>query len=645
MRVVNHEVQEIVEVPDDFEEMLRHIEKVGRICYQSQERITEDSAEKFVKMLFRRGHWAMLEHSWLVFTSYPLDWDQWKHLYELTDSNFLQVLVDDNDERIPIICGNWRAWFEQIIGPAKDNKNNFELFKQLPDIIKELFSAYDITLDRVHLNKVEDPYLYPKAYTATFLTDRAVTHEMVRHRPCAFAQKCVTGDTIVHKKGKKEITIKELYERSKTQFGKTHNKTIRLKSVDQYGKIIPNKIKEVFYNGKANVYKVRTELGYEIKSTINHRFQKEDGQFVILGNLKVNDCIMVNGKKVLQYNISDDEITRLYVDEEYSIAELSNVIYGLDYNHPRPPNYYNRNVVKHLKKLGIYNPTRNPEKYNKNHTTESYTNVARNLLDSNGNPWNKGKKGENSHVYGTRRSEETRRKIGEAKKGDKNHSWIGGAPVRKGHYEARLKKKEIKCCELCGKEGKLEVHHIDRDINNNDCSNIIKACINCHNKLHFGWNIGTIAHSDKIVSIEFVGIEDVYDIEMESPFHNYIANGIVVHNSQRYCADREYLEFVAPYYLDLTSDSSTGVYMWMCLMNRIEEDYHFALRNGQTAQEARSMLPNCTATQIAMTADIVEWEHVFDMRCASDAYPPIRKLMREVKETFKHRGYIKDKQK
>lgn len=142
IKIKNYIIQE-------FAKKLRHIEKIGRICYQSQERITEDSAENFVKMLFRRGHWAMLEHSWLVFTSCPLDWDQWHHLYELTDSRFLQVLVDDRDESIPIICGNWRAWFEQIIGPAKDNKNKFELFKQLPDIIKDLFSVYGITLDRV----------------------------------------------------------------------------------------------------------------------------------------------------------------------------------------------------------------------------------------------------------------------------------------------------------------------------------------------------------------------------------------------------------------------------------------------------------------------------------------------------------------
>lgn len=46
---------------------LQHIERIGRVCYKSEGKITEDgeSAKKFVKMLISRGHEAMLEHSTL----------------------------------------------------------------------------------------------------------------------------------------------------------------------------------------------------------------------------------------------------------------------------------------------------------------------------------------------------------------------------------------------------------------------------------------------------------------------------------------------------------------------------------------------------------------------------------------------------
>ena len=46
---------------------LQPIEKIGRVCYKSEDYITEDgeSARKFVAMLIRNGHEAMIEHSFL----------------------------------------------------------------------------------------------------------------------------------------------------------------------------------------------------------------------------------------------------------------------------------------------------------------------------------------------------------------------------------------------------------------------------------------------------------------------------------------------------------------------------------------------------------------------------------------------------
>ena len=46
---------------------LKHIERIGRVCYKSEDKITEDgeSARKFVKMLINNHHEAMIEHSTL----------------------------------------------------------------------------------------------------------------------------------------------------------------------------------------------------------------------------------------------------------------------------------------------------------------------------------------------------------------------------------------------------------------------------------------------------------------------------------------------------------------------------------------------------------------------------------------------------
>lgn len=44
------------------EEMLRFIEKIGRVCYKSEDRITDDSAKSFVLALIKSGHESVLEH-------------------------------------------------------------------------------------------------------------------------------------------------------------------------------------------------------------------------------------------------------------------------------------------------------------------------------------------------------------------------------------------------------------------------------------------------------------------------------------------------------------------------------------------------------------------------------------------------------
>lgn len=48
--------------PIDRETILKRIEEVGRVCYKSEDKITDESAPKFVKMLIERGHEAMIEH-------------------------------------------------------------------------------------------------------------------------------------------------------------------------------------------------------------------------------------------------------------------------------------------------------------------------------------------------------------------------------------------------------------------------------------------------------------------------------------------------------------------------------------------------------------------------------------------------------
>lgn len=65
MRKVNAGFEILTPISEGGIKELQHIEKIGRVCYKSEDRITEDgeSAKKFVGMLIRNGHEAMIEHS------------------------------------------------------------------------------------------------------------------------------------------------------------------------------------------------------------------------------------------------------------------------------------------------------------------------------------------------------------------------------------------------------------------------------------------------------------------------------------------------------------------------------------------------------------------------------------------------------
>ena len=170
----------------------------------------------------------------------------------------------------------------------------------------------------------------------------------------------------------------------------------------------------------------------------------------------------------------------------------------------------------------------------KNHTEESRLKASKTIQEQYNNGrkvWNKNiKEKDNDSVK--KQADNLRLNHHNNGFGEYSSRWNGGATK---HKKARIKKEELISCELCGSKTKLEVHHKDKNINNNNDSNLIKVCCKCHNLLHHGWHVGTKAINDKIKSIKYVGSEETYDIEMKHPYHNYIANGFIVHNSTRYC--------------------------------------------------------------------------------------------------------------
>lgn len=67
MNVMKAGYEILTPISEGGKEELQMIERIGRVCYKSEDKITEDgeSAKKFVRMLINAHHEAMIEHSTL----------------------------------------------------------------------------------------------------------------------------------------------------------------------------------------------------------------------------------------------------------------------------------------------------------------------------------------------------------------------------------------------------------------------------------------------------------------------------------------------------------------------------------------------------------------------------------------------------
>lgn len=65
MKVIHSSYEIFTDLTNSVETILKPIERAGRICYKSENNITDDSCIQFCKMLCERGHEAMIEHSHL----------------------------------------------------------------------------------------------------------------------------------------------------------------------------------------------------------------------------------------------------------------------------------------------------------------------------------------------------------------------------------------------------------------------------------------------------------------------------------------------------------------------------------------------------------------------------------------------------
>lgn len=71
--------------------------------------------------------------------------------------------------------------------------------------------------------------------------------------------------------------------------------------------------------------------------------------------------------------------------------------------------------------------------------------------------------------------------------------------------------------------------------------------------------------------------------------------------------------------------------LWLEAMGHAERIYLAMLELGEKPQNARSVLPTCTKTEIVMTANLREWRHFLSLRDDPAAHPDMQIVARNIR--------------
>lgn len=163
---------EIIEQKPGIDGLLQHIERCGRTCYKSEDKITGDSAEKFVNMLVNRGHTAMVEHGTVYLK------------YDIIEHGSMNLPNKYHFNKYSVVTINNEPLHGHEI-PEYKEKFNGHTYAYITTNYRVLLQN-DWLDDLKYLCEPTEHHV--KRVTVKFVCDRGVSHEFVRHRVFSFAQ-------------------------------------------------------------------------------------------------------------------------------------------------------------------------------------------------------------------------------------------------------------------------------------------------------------------------------------------------------------------------------------------------------------------------------------------------------------------------
>lgn len=208
-----------------LQDIYKDIERAARVSYKSEDKITEDSAEEMVKRLINMKHYSPLEFG-TVYLKFPNTSLGEVDVEKYETNHFSAVTITKDSTRY--VTTNYRVIVE----------NHWE------DDLKYM---------------CEPTKYHQRRTTVKFITNRAMTHELVRHRSMSFMQE--SQRYVAYDKGKfgsELIFIKPAWEQSENEetlmrltLSHIEETYMKLRALDlkpqQARQILPNATKTEIY--------------------------------------------------------------------------------------------------------------------------------------------------------------------------------------------------------------------------------------------------------------------------------------------------------------------------------------------------------------------------------------------------------------
>lgn len=200
----------------DGKEILKHLEKCGRVCYKSEDKISDISSEKFLQGIIKRGHEAVLEHASFIFkVSYNVYKDIIDKVNFVESYYFKKMYLRFTDSDGYIISGNVRAWrdFFRFAGvPFYMNdfvETNSILFPEFKNNSQFSFKEGKWSVRQISVNDLvsDCQRLVHEDVSVRFVCDRGISHEIVRHRDASYCQESTRYCNYMKEKFGNEITV------------------------------------------------------------------------------------------------------------------------------------------------------------------------------------------------------------------------------------------------------------------------------------------------------------------------------------------------------------------------------------------------------------------------------------------------------